>query len=88
MGKVGRRRLERNVECKEKWPLESSWRGSAMGFQALNEVCAFAGMYLPSSSTLVHATKSLASFRWPRLAAQLSLACDVYLQSSKLRLDS
>ena len=41
MGKVGRRRLERKLECKEKWTLESSWRGSAMVFQALNEVCAF-----------------------------------------------
>ena len=32
MGKVGRRRLERKVECKAKWTPESSWQGSAMGF--------------------------------------------------------
>ena len=36
MGKVGRRSLERKVECKvkckDKWTLESSWRGSAEGF--------------------------------------------------------
>ena len=46
MGKLGRRRLERKVECKvkykEKWTLESSWRVSAKGFsRPLNEVCVF-----------------------------------------------
>ena len=32
MRKVGRRRLERKLQCKEKWTLELRCRGFAMGF--------------------------------------------------------
>ena len=47
MGTLGRRRLERKVECKEKWTLWS-WRGSAMSFPSpLTRFVRFAGMYLP-----------------------------------------
>ena len=53
MGKVGRRRLKRKVECKvkykEKWALESSWRVSAKGFsRPLSEVCVFFCWHVPS----------------------------------------
>ena len=56
MGKVGRRGLEWKVgckvKCKEKWKLESSWRGFANCFPGLlTRLVLFAGMYLPSSSS-------------------------------------
>ena len=76
MGKVFLRKLERKVECKQKWTLESSWRGFAMGF--------------PSPLTrfvlvLLHATSSLASFRWPRLAPQVECMVTRLLAPGKNR---
>ena len=58
MRKVGRRELERQVDCEEKckeeWTLESSWRVSAKGFPPLTNLTRLVllvGMYLPSSSS-------------------------------------